>query len=88
MEKNRGNNMFKKKCVICGKNTAKFCQSCFEDMMNQNVELQTKLYEAPDEVAKLKKENEELKDKLDAIRRYMFSLQRYVEYIDDEIKND
>ncbi len=81
-------NIFKKKCVICGEHPARFCQNCFEDITNENVELQMKLYEAPDEVVKLKKENEELKDKLDAVRRYMFALQRYAEYIDDEIKND
>ena len=73
--------MFKRKCIHCGRNKADFCHSCFEELMNQNIDLQVKLHGTPEDIKALIEENKDLKAKLEAKDRYIRAIKRYVDYL-------
>lgn len=75
----------RKKCVKCGLNEASLCHTCVNDLVNENVNMQIKLYESPEAVKSVIKENEILKDCLESARRYLDAIKRYTDYLEDEL---
>lgn len=75
----------RKKCVKCGLNEAVLCHTCVNETVDQNVDMQIKLYESPDAIKSVVKENEILKDCLESARRYLDAIKRYTDYLEDEL---